>query len=380
VDFNGVVFFKGITENFLNSTTDNCAGRKEVFLGEGGGKGSDEMKAKSATSILLIIIITTVTLLSSQISTATEPSSMSVEENLSENQITITIDGDMSDWEGIEPIYEDDTGDTRSWSTNTTLLSIGSTAETTEQVPINDKVRDLKAVYVYNDTHAIYVRLDVRSLIENWSYPHMNASCYVLAFDTNLKAGSDKDDLGMACDTYTNSKACWERLFVLHSTTEAYVQDPDWATVDDTGGGIRIAQNVTAGAFELSIPLADFPTLWKGQPLAITVISFKPGEYPTSGTQQWLHAFDPDVPGTPGETWGDPGQSARGSDAADVMPGGVDGIDSLGRVKNFITVFGAEEVPSAFPWIWVIVAVVFIAVVVIVVVYLAKRRKKVVAK
>ncbi len=337
------------------------------------------MKLKWSMSIFLITIMVIITLLPSQTSTVAKPSLMSVEKNPSENQIT--IDGDLSDWVGIEPLYEDAVGDTQPWSTDTTLLSIGSTAEAPEQVTINDKVRDLKAIYIYNDTAAIYLRLDVNSLIENWSYPQMNASCFVVAFDTDLKAGSGKDDLGMACDTYTNSKANWERLLVFYST-EAYIQeiqDTSWVTVDDTGGGLKLAQNVTASAFELSIPLADFPAFWKGQPLAITVISFKPGEHPTSGTQQWLHAFDPDVPGTPGETWGDPGQSARGSDAADVMPCGADGIDSSGRVKNFITVFGTEEAPSAFPWIWVIIAVVFI-IVVIVAVYLVKRRKKVVAK
>jgi hypothetical protein len=333
------------------------------------------MKVKWSMSISLITIMIIITLLPSQTSTVAKPSSMGVKENPGENQIT--IDGDISDWIGIEPVYVDAVGDTQPWSTNATLLSIGSTAETPEQVTINDKVRDLKAVYIYNDTHAIYVRLDVNSLIENWSYPHMNASCYVVAFDTDLKAGSGKDDLGMACDTYTNSKANWERLLVLYSSTEAYIQeiqDTNWVTVDNTEGGLKLAQNITASAFELSIPLADFPESWKRQPLAITVISFKPGEYPTSGTQQWLHAFDPQAPGTPGETWGNPGSSAQGSDAADVMPGGVDGIDSSGHVKDFIPVFGAGEVPSAFPWTWIIIAVVVI-VVVIVAVYLAKRKK-----
>lgn len=73
-----------------------------------------------------------VTLLSFQHLTVIKPSSMAVEENLGGDQITITIDGDLSDWDGIEPLYVDEVGDTQPWSTDTDLLGIGSTAEAPE--------------------------------------------------------------------------------------------------------------------------------------------------------------------------------------------------------------------------------------------------------
>lgn len=294
--------------------------------------------------MFLITIMVIVTLLAFQHLTVTKPSPMAVEENLGGDQITITIDGDMSDWDGIEPLYVDEVGDTQPWSTDTDLLSIGSTAEEAGQVPINDKVRDLKAVYVYNNTATIYLRLDVNSLIEDWGYPQMNASCYVVAFDTDFTIGSGMDDLSMACDTYTNSRASWERILCWYTGTSAWVQNTSWAAIDGTWGNLQLAQNVTVGAFEFSMSRTDFPAEWSGQPLAITLVSFKPGEKPTSGPNQWLHAFDPQAPGTPGETWGDPGSSAQGSDIADVIPGGVDGVDSSGRVRDFLTVFA--PIPS----------------------------------
>src|SRR3972149_8003341 len=107
----------------------------------------------------------------------------------------IEIDGDMSDWSDIGPLYVDELGDTQPWSSDTYLLSMGSPAESPGQIPINDEARDLKAVYVYNYTDTIYLRVDVNSLIENWEYPQMNASLYVVAFDTDLTAGSGMYDL-----------------------------------------------------------------------------------------------------------------------------------------------------------------------------------------
>lgn len=69
------------------------------------------------------------TLLAFQHLTVIKPSSMAVEENLGGDQITITIDGHMSDWDGIEPLYVDEVGDTQPWSTDIDLLSIGSTLQ-----------------------------------------------------------------------------------------------------------------------------------------------------------------------------------------------------------------------------------------------------------
>ena len=251
----------------------------------------------------------------------------------------IEIDGDMSDWSDIGPLYVDELGDTQPWSSDTYLLSMGSTAESPGQIPINDEARDLKAVYVYNYTDTIYLRVDVNSLIENWEYPQMNASLYVVAFDTDLTAGSGMYDLAFYGDTNTNLRACWERILCCSSSTSAWIQDTNWNVIDGTWGNIQFAQNVAAGAFEFSIPRTDFPAEWNGTPLAITVASYKPGEWPTSGPNPWLHAFDPQAPGTPGEVWDDPGSWAEGSDVADVIPGGVNGIYISGHVKDFLTVF-----------------------------------------
>jgi xylan 1,4-beta-xylosidase len=270
---------------------------------------------------------------------------MTMEEESVGSHIIITIDGDMSDWSEIKPLYVDELGDTQPWSTDTDILSTGNTPEAPEQVLINDRARDLKAIYIFIDTDAIYVKLDVNSLTGDWGYPGMNASCYVIAFDTDLVRESGVDDLSKVCDTFTDKRAYWERILCLENSASAFVQDNNWAIIDSTWeGNLQLAQNVTAGAFEIKIPLEDFPSEWIGRPLAVTVVSFKPGEYPESGTNQWLHAFDPQAPGTPGETWGDPGTSAVGSDIADVIPGGIKGINSSLRVKDFLTVF--EPVPD----------------------------------
>ncbi len=90
------------------------------------------MKAKCSKSMFLITVMVIVTLLAFQHLTVIKPSSMAVEENLGGDQITITIDGDLSDWDGIEPLYVDEVGDTQPWSTDTDLLGIGSTAEAPE--------------------------------------------------------------------------------------------------------------------------------------------------------------------------------------------------------------------------------------------------------
>jgi endoglycosylceramidase len=239
--------------------------------------------------------------------------------------VTITIDGDVSDWEGIDPVYVDEIGDTQPWSTNMTILSFGNTSEAGLPGAPFDAARDLKALYVFADEHAIYVRLDVVGLPSvNWGYGGLNASMYHMYFDTDRLDGSGQKEGSSASDIEFPNSTFWERDL---SWTGRYalLQDESWGRVDDTGGSLRLAQNVTLGVFELSIPRSDFPAEWDGNTLRIVVMTLKPGEsYGNYGN--WLHTFDPQAPGTPGEPWGNPGLPAKGGDAADVIPGGAGAI------------------------------------------------------
>jgi O-glycosyl hydrolase len=294
--------------------------------------------------------------------------------------------------------FTDPEGDLQDWCNNLTKLGIGTTAENATLAVINNKTRDLTAFYVVlraGDPN-VYFRIDVKDLPASpnwWGYGGLNAAVFTITFDTDQVPNSGHVDIGTACDTYTPPEANHERLFQIGATSSLYgwLQIPGnptiwpqntsqaysyWPIIDDTNpanhtfnegapipynkplsknGTCRIAENRTYNFIEFSIPKADFSPSWIGDnvpvwgntTLHITVSTWKPGEYTT-----WMHAFDPQAPGTPGETWGTPGGAVcGGSDLADAMPGGKDGIaiqvpglDSgyIGRITNYMEISPLE--------------------------------------
>jgi hypothetical protein len=77
------------------------------------------------------------------------------------------------------------------------------------------------------------------------------------------------------------------------------------------------------------------------------VFTYKPGEYYERGgwTGNWTRAFDPQNPGTNGESWGNGWDQCRGSDLADVIPGKLSD-PGYGLIIDTGDVNGRGQVPS----------------------------------
>ncbi|HEY4675214.1 MAG TPA: cellulase family glycosylhydrolase [Candidatus Bathyarchaeia archaeon] len=273
------------------------------------------MKGRAYPSVFLLVVI--------GVAAVTAPFILFI----NANPTIITIDGDLSDWESIDPVYVDEIGDTQPWSKNMILLSVGNTSEAGLSGAPFDAARDLEAFYVFADANTIYLRLDVAGLPSyDWGYGGLNASAYHVYFDTDRLEGSGQMIGSSASDMLLPSSAYWER-HLSWAGSYALLQDENWGYVDGTYGRLSLAQNITVGAFELCLPRSDFPAEWDGNTLRIVVMALKPGEsYGYWGN--WLHTFDPQAPGTPGEIAGNPGLPAKGGDAADVIPGGAGAIIS----------------------------------------------------
>lgn len=245
----------------------------------------------------------------------------------------IRIDGDVSDWDaaGIQPVYVDKLGDTQPWSKDPKIVGVGSTAEPPEKVEANDKCRDLKALYIYADENWIYVRIDVNQLYEGWcrpsqkfhqgrpvAWPYPNVSAYHIYFrvpgavipaQSSAAGATDTDfgDLGWHFNVYIEA-TCYDGY------GSPWLQWPDWSGVGVTGDVGSFAVDLERSAFELRInrKLLEEKLGTKITKLYVFVGSVKTGE-PIGAWGEWVHAFDPDDPGGPGEGVG-------GSDFADYMP------------------------------------------------------------
>ncbi len=240
----------------------------------------------------------------------------------------IVVDGNISDWDAIQPLSVpgagvlETTGDTEPWSTNASILTTGlspqSKADALAAIPYNDKARDLKALYMWlQDSGNISIRLDVMGLYDGWYYGAGNASMYQMYFDTDDDHTTGASAGLNACDI---SAIGWEKMLYFDGSYGAVI-DSSGSTLAywNRGGassGLWIAENITLGVFEFAIDRsATGMTGLDSSFVSVSVFSFKPGE-PSGPSGNWLHTFDPDAPGTPGEGVG-------GGDLADEIPNGV---------------------------------------------------------
>lgn len=316
-------------------------------------------------------------------------------------QAQIVIDGDVRDWDAlnIQPAYVDDTGDTEAWSKDVAIVGIGATSEPADKVAANDKCRDLKALYVWGDQEWIYIRLDVAELYSGWStvsvkfapdempVVYSNVSFYHIYFDV---ASGGQGDSASASDVSFGDYA-WEFNLQFDAGwdgtgyTKPYLQFSDW-----TGVSINdFAVDVSRSAFEMRIQRATIEEKVEQLETAnIFVGSAKPGEpYGNWGT--WLHTFDPQHPGCPGEASG--GQCGplldRGSDFADIMPSGTltppsDERDPASHFAGPPIVAALTpappsdgEAPPVFPILPTGIAIVVIVIVIAIIVYVLWRKK-----
>jgi len=324
------------------------------------------MKSKlmSLTLITLLVILTV------SISSFVPISSSVLHVQLSSSSfpINITIDGDLSDWDRVKPVVTDAIGDTFQWSKNATILGVGSTAEkpgmATGNVTKNDMCRDLKALYFVSTNDTIYVRLDVAGLYPGWNnqtdfklktpwgadVKYNNVSMWVINFDFASGgypyAAEIIEELGYSVDTRPDFYLEWD------GNVGAVLGDPQrdatsWDIIVDNAatGGLEVATNITAGAFEFSFSresIEGFFGLSLG-PTYVWAMSYKPGQ-PTGSVppSPLRRIFDPQAPGTSGEgqsggelwpsgteyTWTDPwgnGHNLTFSPAVN----GMDGNDSV---------------------------------------------------
>jgi hypothetical protein len=253
----------------------------------------------------------------------------------------ITIDGDISDWAGIAPIATDPLGDTEPWSKNVTLLAIGNTSEPADMVPLNDKCRDLEAFYMWSDTDWIYFRLDVNELYEGfnetslkppYTSPYPNVTVYEFYFDVDgIKSqegvgehGVEKTQAATDIDMNTVAGQAWDWHLQCNGNSSyaalcapPYSEQPFpglssgtgllWA-VDLANSAIEFALNRTALEAQVGVGPGGWSYISELGIQNILVFSWKPGE-PTGQWGNWIHAFDPQAPGTAGEVWGAPGPS-----------------------------------------------------------------------
>lgn len=318
-------------------------------------------------------------------------------------QQTITIDGDVSDWNalGIQPVYTDPVGDTEAWSKDPSVLGVGSTAEPPDKVAANDKCRDLKALYIWCDDEWIYIRLDVAELYEGWSivstkitedneqvtYP--NVSAYHLYFD--LIPGGQRDSAAASDVDFSKNGYEWEFNIQFDAGLygenygKPFMQFPDWSTATIEDFGVDLARS----AFEIRVSKALLKERFGELGTArVFVGSIKPGE-PKGSWGTWPHAFDPQHPGCPGEAaWGTCGpENDRGSDFADVMPNdsleppsGGWWDDWLSHVTAMITVNLAptEKAAPTLPWAGIAAGIIILAIIVVIIVayYVLKRKAK----
>jgi hypothetical protein len=322
--------------------------------------------------------------------------------------INITPNGDLSGWAGLSPVYRAPNQqnlalDLQPWCLNQSSASIGlpynasipnsgaypagvimkgSTAEKTNAtITQNNEARELKALWVATNATYVFIRLDVAGLPSAfWGdgnsilnrttmkplHPgltaanYLNASTYMIFFDTFMN-GTGTQELDSASDTLSPSGAAWQRRIFLDNGTDISIQAANWNVIDDTNhtrhiqagkyiiGNLTCGMNLAAGSFEMAIPRADFPGGLDGG-FRIWVTSHKPGEITPKAQQvtgyigNWTRAFDPQAPGTPGETYGVGNATCAGSDLADVMPGGRSGLQVIlpnnarGEVLEYLTI------------------------------------------
>jgi len=262
------------------------------------------------------------------------------------SQGPIVIDGNVSDWT-VSPVAIDPVGDTFQWSKNASILGVGATAEkpgmVTGNVTKNDMCRDLKALYfvAYNDT--IYMRLDVAGLYPGWNnvsghvtpwgvtnppppWPglsHTNVSMHEIYFDLD-PGGPEGHNVAAGADELNFSKGHQPDIYLEWDGTAAFIstmgQNPKylWSVIIDNNneigittamlGGIKVAVDIAAGAFEFSFDRAMLESGVKNMlnfteigVVDVWAMSYKPGESSNTGWGMWRHLFDPQAPATHGE-------------------------------------------------------------------------------
>jgi cellulose 1,4-beta-cellobiosidase len=258
----------------------------------------------------------------------------------------IWMDGDMNEWNGIAPVMTDPVGDTENWSKGLGfrgqngsynglwgyppgVIGKGTTAEpinNATQIKLNDECRDLKALYIYNEPDWICIRLDIAGLYPGFNavseHPELNASnpSQIIGYLSypNVSAyqiyftvpGSSMQQTGAAwandLDFVDATPDYWSFSVQFDGYGTPFLQFADWSTAPVTSWAV----NITAGAFEFALNRTYIETklgVTLGK-VGVVVCSLKPGEaWGTWG--DWMHAFDPQNPGTPGEIWGAGGQA-----------------------------------------------------------------------
>jgi len=309
----------------------------------------------------------------------------------------IVIDGDVSDWDalGIQPAHTDELGDTEPWSRDPAIVGVGATAEPADMVELNDKARDLKAVYFYADQDWIYIRLDVNELYPEWClasmkppcpYPYPNVSIYHIYFHVEgLTAPTQSGFSGAAEGSFGNY--AWHFLITMDFGCSGgtygapYLQWPDWSGISVTPENNvgEYAVDLAHSSFEIKVNRSLIENRIGGSlgKVHVFIASFKPGE-PQGLWGVWPHVFDPDDPGGPGEGVGGP-------DHADYMPNGAFDVSTMTVVGPLIEVDLSAAPPAApappeevaaGPPVALIAAVAVIVVVVAVVAILLLRRRR----
>lgn len=231
----------------------------------------------------------------------------------------ITVDGDLSDWDALQALNKPNsqvpleyTGDTESWSTTFATVSQGSTgAMSVPEMILNDKARDLKALYAwFDDNGDMFFRIDVASLYAGWNAG--NASLYHLYIDTDDNNLTGSTTGLNACDIAVNG---WE-IVIYYDGITGFVMDNTLTVLADTGatGGMTAAFAVgTPGSIEIFVDRTKVG-LGAIDITSFMAFSFKPGE---PG-----YVFDPDAPGTNGIGVG-------AGDQADEFPDGVTNLPTV---------------------------------------------------
>jgi len=250
---------------------------------------------------------------------------------------TIVIDGDLSDWADVTPAATDSNGDTFPWSKNATILGHpNSSTRETGNIVLNDKARDLTALYLeVSDNNWVYFRIDFNDIYPGFSNYTMsqpppnlgNISVWTVYFDfdqLNTTAGwpnYDGGQLGASASGELNfpNGTGWE-CYVEGCEAYAILTYKDWGTwafANKTVGQdqIKYAYNYTANAVEVAVNRGLLVNANGGNPLGrtgVTVTTYKKGETWGDFGAGWQRAFDPQAPGLSGEDGGGWDQRAIG--------------------------------------------------------------------
>jgi hypothetical protein len=268
-------------------------------------KEKKDMKAKQLVSLFLIAVMASGMLFATAPLISASPSA------------SIEIDGDVSDWAGIAPIATDPLGDTEPWSKNVTLLAIGNTSEPADMVPLNDKCRDLKALYKWaGDPDFLFFRLDVNQLYQGFAMattkppcpnPYADVVYYVFLCDIpgyNVP-GYAPNDYGIAeapgaadINVANQAKQGWEFYFQTDGNTSyAAYQTSTYGSTGFPSGTVQFAVDYDDNAIEFSLKRSNIEAVFgscKLSELNVIVYTIKPGE-PTGSWGNFAHAFDPQL-------------------------------------------------------------------------------------